>query len=85
MLRLRQRRPKDNPNLILSFLPFTVHPAPFNADIFHSMLFGASCPANFIALAGHLWYRFQDRLKQTPVESLWRYKPPYQEQRLESP
>jgi hypothetical protein len=82
MLRLR---PKGNANLILSFLPFTVHPAPFNADIFHSMLFGASCPANFIALAGHLWYRFQDRLKQTPVESLWRYKPPYQEQRLESP
>jgi hypothetical protein len=84
MLRLRQRRPKDNPNLILSFLPFTVHPAPFNADCVHSM-FGASCPANFIALAGHLWYRFQDRLKPNPVESLWRYKPPYQEQRLESP
>jgi hypothetical protein len=48
-------------------------------------MFGASCPANFIALAGHLWYRFQDRLKPNPVESLWRYKPPYQEQRLESP
>src|ERR1035441_8472324 len=51
MLRLRQRRPKDNPYLILSFVPFIVHPVPFNADCVHSM-FGASCPANFIAMSG---------------------------------